>query len=69
MTANQRRVRITIDNKGNYSLEALEGFSGASCIEQTRELEVAIGGLVVDEGKTDAYYNPDDSNPVGIKLD
>lgn len=65
---NQRRVRITIDGKGNYSIEALEGFSGTSCVEQTRELEVAIGGMVVDEGKTDAYYNPEDDNPVNLNL-
>lgn len=65
----QKRVRITIDTKGNYEIEALEGFSGASCIEQTRTLEVAIGGTAVEEGKTDAYYNPDDDNPVSISLD
>ena len=65
---NQRRVRITIDNKGNYGIEALEGFSGTSCVEQTRELEIAIGGAVVDEGKTDAYYNPEDDNPVSLNL-
>lgn len=65
----QRRVRITIDGQGNYALEALEGFSGASCVEQTKELEVAIGGVAVDEGKTAAYYDDDGSNPVSINLD
>jgi hypothetical protein len=68
MALNQKRVRITIDTKGNYGIEALEGFSGASCVEQTRELEVAIGGMAVDEGKTDAYYNPEDENPVSLNL-
>lgn len=69
MSANQRRIEIVIDNKGNYAIEAKEGFSGASCIEQTRNLELAIGGAVVDEGKTDAYYNPDGDNPVSLSLD
>lgn len=66
---NQKRVKVVIDGKGNYGIEALEGFSGASCIEQTKNLEVAIGGSAISEGKTDAYYNPDDDNPVSINLD
>ncbi|WP_165797688.1 DUF2997 domain-containing protein [Heyndrickxia sporothermodurans] len=68
MSLNQRRIQITIDPKGNYGIEAKEGFSGASCVEQTRELEIAIGGMVVDEGKTSDYYNPDDNNPVSLNI-
>ena len=66
---NQKRVKVTIDKKGNYTIEALEGFSGTSCVEQTKNLEVAIGGMSVEEGKTDAYYNPDDDNPITIEFD
>ncbi len=66
---NQKKIRITIDKKGNYGVQALEGFSGASCVEQTRCIELAIGGTEVSEGKTDAYYNPEDENPVSINLD
>lgn len=65
---NQKRIRITIDTKGGYGLEALEGFAGTSCVEQTRELEVAIGGMAVDEGKTDAFYDSDGETPVFVDL-
>lgn len=65
---NQKRVKITIDKKGDYTIEALEGFSGTSCVEQTKTLEVAIGGSVVSEGKTGAYYDPDSGAPVSITM-
>lgn len=65
----QKRIKVTIDQKGGYELEAMEGFSGTSCVEETQCIEVALGGVAVDEGKKDAYYNPDDSNPVSIDLD
>lgn len=63
----KRVIEITIDNKGNYTLEAKEGFSGESCIEKTKDIELVLGGTEVDGGKTDAYYDPDD-NDVSISL-
>ncbi|MED1125210.1 hypothetical protein [Bacillus atrophaeus] len=68
MSLNQKRVTLTIDSKGGYSIEAGEGFTGASCVEQTRDLEIAIGGSAVSEGKTDAYYEGDGDNPVNLNL-
>lgn len=65
----KKRIRITIDAKGNYGLEALEGFSGASCVEKTKDIELVLGGTEVDSGKTDAYFDPDDTNDVSINLD
>ncbi len=64
----KKSVRITITKDGSYTLEALEGFSGSSCVEQTQDLEVAIGGTTVESDKTEAYYNPDDDPSVKIKL-
>lgn len=55
----QKRIQFTIDNKGNWGMKTLEGFSGESCVEQTRNLEVAIGGSLSAEGKTSAYYDAD----------
>lgn len=60
-------VKITIDKKGVYKMEALEGFSGTSCTEQTKGLELILGGSEIGEGKTDAYYGPDDS-PVTVDI-
>ena len=65
---NQKRVRITIGNQGEYEIKALEGFSGSSCVEQTRNIEIAIGGSEIDEGKTEDYYRPDGDNPVQLNL-
>ena len=64
----QRRVRVVIDEKGGFSFEALEGFAGESCVAQTREIEIALGGVEISEGKTDAYYDGIDDNDVMIKL-
>jgi hypothetical protein len=64
----QKRVKVTIDNKGGFTLEALEGFAGESCTTQTREIEIALGGVEVAEGKTSAYYDGIDDNDVMIKL-
>ena len=63
---NQKKIKVTIDTKGNWAIEAGEGFSGQSCVEQTKNLEIAIGGVSTEEGKTCAYYDPDDCNPLTI---
>ena len=64
----QKRIQFTIDNKGNWGMKTLEGFSGESCIEQTRNLEIAIGGVMTAEGKTSEYYDMGDSEvPVTIR--
>ena len=65
---NQKRIQVVIDKQGNWTLKTLEGFAGTSCTDQTRNLEVAIGGAVAAEGKTDAYYRPDDEAPVTIGM-
>ena len=64
----KKKVRFTVDKQGNYIMEAVEGFAGEECVEKTQELEVAIGGVAVDSGKTDDYYrSPDD--PIHINID
>lgn len=64
----QKRVRVTIDSKGAFVFEALDGFVGESCTTQTREIEIALGGVEVAEGKTQAYYDGADDNDIMIKL-
>lgn len=60
-------VKITIDKTGGYKMEAVEGFAGTSCTEQTKNLELILGGVETGEGKTDDYFKPDDS-PVTIDI-
>ena len=62
-------VEIRIDEKGNFSFRAKDGFSGSSCIEKTKQLELILGGNAVSQSKTSDYYKPDDSNPLKINID
>nr|DAV25074.1 MAG TPA: Protein of unknown function (DUF2997) [Caudoviricetes sp.] len=61
-------VEIRINEKGGYTFQAKEGFSGTSCIERTKDLELALGGTVVSKEKTKEFYEADPSSPVTIKL-
>ena len=67
MELTKRNIQIKIDAKGNFTFEAKEGFAGTSCVEQTRQLELVLGGNETDGGKTSAYYDGDD-NPISINL-
>lgn len=61
-----KKIKIEIDQKGNYAMEALEGYSGESCVNKTKEVELILGGKAVEEGKTTAYYDDPDDNPIDI---
>lgn len=61
-------VEIIINSKGGFSLEAKEGFSGTSCVERTKDLELALGGHTISQEKTKDFYKPDDTSPLTIKL-
>lgn len=63
----KRTIGITIDSKGQFTLEAKEGFAGGQCLEKTKNLELVLGGEEVDGGKTNAYYDGDDA-PISINL-
>lgn len=65
---NKEVVEIRINNKGGFTFKAVEGFAGASCIERTKSLELALGGQAVSMQKTDDYYKPDNSSPININL-
>ena len=62
----ERKVTIMIDKKGQYTIEA-SGMTGTSCEQKTKDLELALGGDIVNEGKTSAYYDGDDS-PISLNL-
>lgn len=62
----QKRIAIKIDNKGNYTLQTVDGFAGQSCVAVTENLALAIGGSLKSEGKTDDYYRPENEAPVNL---
>ena len=63
-------VEIRIDKKGNFTFLAKEGFSGASCIEKTKELELILSNNAVlsSQKKTNDYYKPDDSDQLKLNI-
>lgn len=61
-------VEIRINEKGDFTFKAKEGFNGTSCIERTKDLELALGGRSVSTEKTKEYYQPDDASPLNIKI-
>lgn len=60
-------VKITVGKDGSFRTEAVEGFAGTSCEQQTKGLELILGGVETGSGKTDDYYRPDEG-PVGIDI-
>lgn len=50
---------FTISPSGETKME-YEGKTGSDCIEATKEIEIALGGTKIDEGKTSDYYKPED---------
>lgn len=60
-------VKITVGKDGSHRLEAVEGFAGTSCEQQTKGLELILGGVETGSGKTDDFFRPDDS-PIGIDV-
>jgi len=48
-------IEITISPSGEVSF-TVKGVKGASCLDETKFLEQALGGAVVDQQKTGEYY-------------
>lgn len=65
---NKEVVEIRINEEGGFTFRAKEGFSGSSCVERTKNLEIALGGKAVSSQKTDDYYKPDIKDNIKIKL-
>ena len=48
-------IEIVITPKGEVTFQ-VKGVKGASCIDETKFLEAALGGEVIDQQKTGEYY-------------
>lgn len=48
-------IEITISPSGEVTF-TVKGVKGASCLDETKFLEQALGGAVVDQQKTGEYY-------------
>ena len=52
-----KRIKVIVDTNGNIQLQT-EGFSGQSCIDATKSLELALGKLQAME-RTPEYFDKD----------
>ena len=48
-------IEITISPKGEVTF-TVKGVKGGSCLDETKFLEQALGGGVIDQQKTGEYY-------------
>jgi hypothetical protein len=48
-------IEITISPSGEVSF-TIKGVKGASCVDETKFLEQALGGEVLEQQKTGEYY-------------
>ena len=48
-------IEIVIKPNGEVTFQ-VKGVKGASCLDETRFLEAALGGEVVEQEKTGEYY-------------
>lgn len=50
-------VEITVKKDGSFTFKAKEGFKGANCRNQTKNLELVLGGEAVDTENTKDFYD------------
>ena len=64
-----RRMQITINADGTSDIDLQEGFSGMSCIEKSKEIEVILGGEKVEQKQKPEMFEGDDlSIDLGIDI-
>lgn len=61
-------VEITIKNDGSFTFEAKEGFVGEGCRNQTKQLEMVLGGEATGTKNTPDYYGDDGDMNVNLNL-
>lgn len=62
-----KTLKVVIAKDGSYSLET-SGFTGESCVNATKEIELILGGTEVKSGKKDEFYMDDFDSSVNINL-
>ena len=61
-----KRMTITIAEDGTADIDLLEGFSGMSCVEKSREIELILGGQQIEQQAKPEMY--DGSGDISIDL-
>lgn len=64
-----KRMTITIEEDGTADIDLQEGFSGMSCVEKSKEIELILGGTQVEQKqKPEMYEGGDVSIDLGIDI-
>lgn len=62
-----KQIEITINNDGTTDIDLKEGFSGMSCIEKSKQIELIVGGTPIKREEKPEYYEPE-SIDLGIDI-
>ena len=63
-----KRVEITINSDGSTELDFKEGFSGMSCVEKSKQIELMIGGGSVERQEKPEYYESESRVDLGVDI-
>lgn len=56
----EKRVKVTIDKKGNIQVETLQGFIGQQCHEAVDQVMQVINGSITESKDKSEFYMSDD---------
>ena len=56
----EKRVKVTIDKKGNIQVETLQGFIGQQCHKAVDQVMQVINGSITESKDKSEFYMSDD---------
>ena len=61
----RQEIEITISPTGEVSF-TVKGIKGQSCVDETKFLEQALGGAVLEQERTSEYYEDGDASHASV---
>ena len=61
-----QRIELVVGKDGNYTINAMEGFSGQSCEQKTANIISILGGVEQDKKYKPEYFDPDNLDELTI---
>lgn len=63
-----KQMEITINNDGTTEIDLQEGFSGMSCVEKSKQIELIIGGSSIEQKEKPEYFEPDTDINIDLNI-
>lgn len=57
-----KKIELTINEDGSYSIDMTEGFVGQSCAQKAQNIITLLGGTATDTKYKQEYWDPDGDN-------